>query len=126
MPDAIGFDVYGTLVDPLGMSQHLEAAAGHLAGQMSRVWRDKQIESTFRRALMQKYENFDVCTEQALVFAAKSLKLDLKDEDLAALMEAYRRLPSFSGALPAIRSLRAAGFKLAAFSNGVESSPRSA
>jgi 2-haloacid dehalogenase len=124
MPDAIGFDVYGTLVDPLGMSQHLEAAAGRLAGQMARLWREKQIEYTFRRALMQKYENFDVCTEQALVFAAKSLKLDLKDEDRAALMEAYRRLPSFSEALPAIRSLRAAGFKLAAFSNGVESSLR--
>jgi 2-haloacid dehalogenase len=94
MPDAIGFDVYGTLVDPLGMSQHLEAIAGDLAGQMGRLWREKQIEYTFRRALMQQYENFDVCTQQALVFAANSLKLGLRDEDRAALMEAYRRLPA--------------------------------
>lgn len=125
MPDAIGFDVYGTLVDPLGMAAHLEAMAGHLAGQMAQRWREKQIEYTFRRALMQKYENFDVCTDQALIFAANSLNLELQDEDRAKLLEAYRRLPAFPDALPAIRSLRAAGFKLAAFSNGVESSLRS-
>jgi 2-haloacid dehalogenase len=124
MPDAIGFDVYGTLVDPLAMRTHLEAVAGDLAGQMARLWREKQIEYTFRRALMQKYENFDVLTEQALIFATNSLKLDLQDADRAALIEAYRRLPPFPDALPAIRSLRGAGFKLAAFSNGVESSLR--
>ncbi|HET7100369.1 MAG TPA: haloacid dehalogenase type II [Terriglobia bacterium] len=124
MRDAIGFDIYGTLVDPLGMSRHLEAVAGDLAGPMARLWREKQIEYTFRRALMQKYENFDVSTEQALVFAANRLKLNLREEDRAALMETYRRLPPFPDALPAIRSLRAAGFKLAAFSNGVETSLR--
>jgi 2-haloacid dehalogenase len=124
MPVAIGFDVYGTLVDPLGMAAHLEAVAGDLAGQMAQRWREKQIEYTFRRALMQKYENFDVCTEQALVFAANTLNLELRDDDRATLLEAYRRLPSFPDALPAIRSLKAAGFKLAAFSNGVESSLR--
>jgi 2-haloacid dehalogenase len=124
MPDAIGFDVYGTLVDPLAMRTHLEAVAGDLAGQMSRLWREKQIEYTFRRALMQEYENFDACTERALVFAANSLKLNLHEEDRATLLEAYRRLPPFPDALPAIRGLRGAGFKLAAFSNGVEASLR--
>jgi 2-haloacid dehalogenase len=124
MPGAIGFDVYGTLVDPLEMRSHLEAIAGDLAGQMARLWREKQIEYTFRRALMQKYENFDVSTEQALIFAANSLKLNLREEDRAKLIEAYRRLPAFPDALPAIRTLKSAGFKLAAFSNGVEASLR--
>jgi 2-haloacid dehalogenase len=124
MPDAIGFDVYGTLVDPLEMSHHLEAIAGDLAPQMARLWREKQIEYTFRRALMQKYENFDVCTRQALAFAANILKVNLQDDDRAALLEAYRSLPAFPETLPAIRSLKEAGFKLAAFSNGVEASLR--
>ncbi len=125
MPDAIGFDVYGTLVDPLAMRTHLKGFAGDLAGQMAELWREKQIEYSFRRALMLKYENFDVCTAQALVFAANSLKLNLRDEDRAALLGAYRRLPPFPDALPAIRNLKGAGFKLAAFSNGVETSLRS-
>lgn len=124
MPDAIGFDVYGTLVDPQAMRTQLEAIAGNRAGQMAQLWREKQIQYTFRRALMQKYEDFDVCTEQALTFAASSLKLNLRDEDRAKLIEAYRRLPPFADVLPAICSLKQAGFKLAAFSNGVEASLR--
>lgn len=124
MPDAIGFDVYGTLVDPQAMRTQLEAVAGNRAGQMAQLWREKQIQYTFRRALMQTYENFDVCTEQAFTFAAKSLKINLRDDDRAKLIEAYQRLPAFPGVLPAIRSLKQAGFKLAAFSNGVESSLR--
>lgn len=124
MPDAIGFDVYGTLVDPHAMRMQLEAVVGDLAGQMAQLWREKQIQYSFRRALMQKYENFDVCTEQALAFAANSLKLDLRDDDREKLIDAYRRLPPFADVLPAIRSLKQAGFKLAAFSNGVESSLR--
>jgi 2-haloacid dehalogenase len=124
MHDAIGFDVYGTLVDPLAMRTQLETVAGKLAGQMAQLWRTKQIEYTFRRALMQNYENFDVVTEQALMFAVKSLKLNLRDEDRAALIEAYLRLPPFPDALPAIRNLKEAGFKLAAFSNGAENSLR--
>jgi len=124
MPDAIGFDVYGTLVDPQAMRTQLEAVAGDRAGQMAQLWREKQIQYTFRRALMQKYENFDVCTEQALTFSAKSLKLNLRDDDRATLIEAYRRLSAFPDALPAIRSLKQAGFRLAAFSNGVEASLR--
>ncbi len=53
MPHAIGFDVYGTLVDPLAMRTHLEAVVGEHAGQMAQLWLEKQIEYTFRRALMQ-------------------------------------------------------------------------
>lgn len=124
MPDAIGFDVYGTLVDPQAMRTQLETVAGDLAGQMAQLWREKQIQYTFRRALMQKYENFDVCTHQALTSAANSLKLDLRDDDRAKLIEAYRHLPPFPDVLPGIRSLKQAGFKLAAFSNGVEASLR--
>ena len=124
MPDAIGFDVYGTLVDPHAMRAQLEAVAGDRAGQMAQLWREKQIQYSFRRALMQKYENFDVCTQQALTFAANSLKLNLRDDDRAKLIEAYRRLPAFPDVVPAIRSLKQAGFKLAAFSNGVEASLR--
>src|SRR5690242_14847540 len=124
MPDAIGFDVYGTLVDPQAMRTQLETIAGDRAGQMAQLWRDKQIQYTFRRALMQKYENFDVCTAQALTFAAKSLKLNLGNDARAKLIEAYRRLSAFPDALLAIRSLKQAGFRLAAFSNGVEASLR--
>ena len=74
MPDAIGFDIYGTLVDPLEMNEHLLPYAGEKADRFSELWRNKQIEYTFRRSLMREYEDFDVCTRQALVFAARALE----------------------------------------------------
>jgi len=74
MPGAIGFDIYGTLVDPLEMNEHLRPLVGDdLTDRFSELWRDKQIEYTFRRALMRRYENFGVCTRQALVYTASVL-----------------------------------------------------
>ncbi len=65
MYQAIGFDIYGTLVDPLEMNEHLRPLVGKdLADRMSELWRNKQIEYTFRRALMRRYENFGYCTRR--------------------------------------------------------------
>ncbi len=53
----IGFDVYGTLVDPLGMERPLEAHVGERALQFASAWRQHQLDSAFRRALMRRYAN---------------------------------------------------------------------
>jgi 2-haloacid dehalogenase len=52
-PPALGFDVYGTLVDPLEMDEHLRSLVGEKAGRFSDLWREKQIEYSWRRALAQ-------------------------------------------------------------------------
>ena len=45
MPHAIGFDIYGTLVDPLEMNEHLRPLVGEdLADRMSELWRSKRVE----------------------------------------------------------------------------------
>ncbi|MDQ3637877.1 MAG: hypothetical protein M3426_07765 [Actinomycetota bacterium] len=50
MPGAIGFDIYGTLVNPLEMNEHLRPIVGeNLADRFSELWRKEQIEYTFRR-----------------------------------------------------------------------------
>src|SRR5271169_1794069 len=51
----IGFDVYGTLVDPLGMERPLVAHVGQQAAfKFAAAWRQHQLESAFRRALMRR------------------------------------------------------------------------
>ena len=41
MPSAIGFDIYGTLVDPLEMNEHLRPVVGEkLADRFSELWRN--------------------------------------------------------------------------------------
>ena len=62
----IAFDVYGTLIDTQGVVSELRALAGDRADVFAQTWREKQLEYTFRRGLMRRYENFAVCTRQAL------------------------------------------------------------
>ena len=65
----LGFDVYGTLVDPFGMERQLESLFGDRGSGICALWRQKQLEYSFRRGIMRCYEDFDACTERALSFA---------------------------------------------------------
>jgi 2-haloacid dehalogenase len=124
LPRAIGFDIYGTLVDPLDMNEHLRPLAGDDADAMSATWRQKQLEYTFRRGLMKKYENFGVCTKQALDFAAESFGVSLSDDERTKLIEEYQNLHAFPDVAPGLEKMKANGHRLAAFSNGVEATAR--
>lgn len=62
----LAFDVYGTLIDTHGIKVELEKYAGEKAGEFSEMWRNKQLEYSFRRGLMQNYKNFAECTKDAL------------------------------------------------------------
>src|SRR6266481_3390741 len=124
MAIGIGIDIYGTLVDPLEMNVHLRPLAGAAAEKLAELWRTKQLEYTFRRASMGKYENFDVCSRQALNFAFESLQIDLPAQDRERLIEQYESLPTYPDAVSGLKRLRVAGYKTVAFSNGVEGTLR--
>jgi 2-haloacid dehalogenase len=121
---ALAFDVYGTLVDPLGMEHQLKALFGERGGAMSSLWRQKQLEYSFRRGLMECYENFDACTQRALQFTLRTFKVDLSEREQSQLLSDYLNLPAFPDALSALQALQASGYLLLAFSNGVENSLR--
>lgn len=121
---AIGFDVYGTLVDPLEMQRRLRALLGGQAGPFAVLWREKQLEYSFRRGLMRRYVSFDVCTAQALRYVIAALGVDISAADQMRLLEQYRELQAFPDAIPAIERLEAAGHTVVAFSNGVEATVR--
>ena len=125
MPHTIGFDIYGTMVDPLEMNEHLRPLVGEgLADRFSELWRNKQIEYAFRRALMRRYEDFDICTKQALVFAAHALGVELSEENQEKLVEEYQNLRPFPDVVPGLEAMREGGHALVAFSNGVEATTR--
>ncbi|QIN78680.1 haloacid dehalogenase type II [Rubrobacter marinus] len=126
MPGAIAFDVYGTLVDPLEMGERLRPVVGEgLAESMAKLWREKQLEYTFRRALMRRYEDFDACTRQALDYAIEALGAELSGADRERLISEYVNLSPFADVAPGLEEMRAAGHALVAFSNGVEATLRS-
>jgi 2-haloacid dehalogenase len=118
------FDVYGTLIDPFHMEEHLRAAFGEKAKEASELWRGKQIEYSFRRALMKKYRPFDTCTAQALRFVSAQLGVSLSEEAQAHLLSKYQQLPAYPDVIGALDQLAARGCTIAACSNGTESAVR--
>ena len=62
----IAFDVYGTLINTDGVESQLREWIGSQAELFSKTWRSKQLEYSFRRGLMRRYETFSVCTRHAL------------------------------------------------------------
>jgi 2-haloacid dehalogenase len=115
---AIGFDVYGTLVDPLGISGELRRFVGDDADRMAQLWRTTQLEYTWRRSLMGLYEPFSTCTAQALEYASRSLGHQLAPDEVAGLLKAYRELPAFADAAQGLARMRDGGNRMVAFSNG--------
>jgi len=120
----VAFDVYGTLVDPAGMVDQLRRSFGTQAAAAAQLWRDKQLEYSFRRALMRRYTDFDVCTEQALRYVGAQLGVHLDESEQHALLGAYRHLPAFPDVKIALERLVGAGCKLVALTNGTERSVR--
>ena len=118
MTTTLAFDVYGTLIDPFGISTKLHEYVGDQAPQFAQTWRDKQIEYLFRRALMHEYRDFPTCTRQALEFTNERLQTDLSDAGKDTLMEKYRVLPPYPDVPEALQKLKTANFRMYAFSNG--------
>ena len=120
MQPYLAFDVYGTLVDPMGMSELLACDARDATQSVSTMWREKQLEFSFRKGLMRAYEDFGVCTRQALRYSMASHGLTLTKKREDELMAAYLQLPAFDDALPALRALEG-NYLMFAFSNGTQS-----
>ena len=114
----IAFDVYGTLIDTDGVVAQLREWIGSQADVFSQTWRSKQLEYSFRRGLMRRYENFAVCTRQALDYCCVEYDVSFSAEQKDALLQSYRALPAFSDADESLVALKAGGHRLFAFSNG--------
>ena len=118
MTTTLAFDIYGTLIDTHGVKASLETMIGDMAGSFSNMWRDKQLEYSFRRGLMQNYQDFSVCTRDALEYCCMQLGQDLSSEQKHKLMQEYRRLPAFPDVEPCLESLTGQDYRIFAFSNG--------
>jgi 2-haloacid dehalogenase len=99
------FDAYGTLFDVHSVvSLADEIFPGH-GPALSQLWRTKQLEYTWQRTLMGRYEDFAVITRDALDYSCRALKLELKSADSRRLMDAYRSLSPYPEARAALESL---------------------
>jgi 2-haloacid dehalogenase len=111
------FDAYGTVFDFASAAQSCRDALGDRTAQLTTLWRDKQLQYTWLRAVQGRHADFWQVTGDALDFALDTL--GLADAGLRArLMDLYLALEAFPEVPDVLRRLKAAGMRTAILSNG--------
>jgi 2-haloacid dehalogenase len=113
---AVAFDAF-PILDPRPIFAFAESLFPGKGTELGNLWRTRQFEYTWLRTVGQRYVDFWRVTEDALVFAAKSLGLELSSDTREQLMGKYLELKAWPDAAPALRSLKQAGIRMAFLSN---------
>jgi 2-haloacid dehalogenase len=114
------FDAYGTLFDFAAAARGCRDVLGDGIDELTVLWRDKQLQYTWLRALQGRHTEFWQVTGDALDFALETLGIEkpgLRDR----LMNLYLTLDAFPEVPDTLTRLRQAGLRTAILSNG---SPR--
>jgi 2-haloacid dehalogenase len=115
---ALAFDAYGTLFDVFSVTSLCETLFPGSGNALAQLWRAKQLQYSLLRSLMGRHKDFWQLTEDGLVYAAASLKLELTPEKRQRLLDAYLTLAAFPDVKPGLTALKTKGLRLAILSNG--------
>ncbi len=111
------FDAYGTLFDFNSAVDRCRDSIGERADELSALWRQKQLQYTWLRSLMGRYEDFWQVTGAALDYAMSAV--GLSDPELRArLMQLYLALEAYPDVRKPLETLKEAGLRTAILSNG--------
>ena len=113
---AVVFDAYGTLYDIQSVAAVTENAFPGYGEIITQIWRIKQLEYTWLRSLMRRYEDFSVITADSLAYTLRVLGLKSDAAAFERIMDKYLRLDLYPDAAAALAAMR--GNKLAILSNG--------
>jgi 2-haloacid dehalogenase len=113
---AIAFDGF-SIIDPRPVAAKTEELFPGRGLELGNAWRTRQFEYTWLRTLGGNYADFWQVTAESLVFAARSLKIDLSADQRDQLMQSYLQLKAWPDVLPALKQLRDAGIRMAFLSN---------
>lgn len=113
---AVVFDAYGTLYDIQSVASVTEQAFPGYGEAITQIWRMKQLEYTWLRSLMDRYEDFSTVTHESLRYTLDALGLSCNTATFASIMDKYLDLDPYPDAEATLAALK--GRKLAILSNG--------
>jgi 2-haloacid dehalogenase len=111
------FDAYGTLFDFASAAKRCRDLLGDNTDKLTALWRDKQLQYTWLRALQGRHADFWQVTADALDFALETLAID-RSATRERLMNLYLTLDVFPEVPDVLRQLKQAGLRTAILSNG--------
>ncbi|MGM4932848.1 haloacid dehalogenase type II [Tardiphaga sp. 1201_B9_N1_1] len=110
------FDAYGTLYDVQSVEGVIDEAYPGYGEVITQIWRLKQLEYTWLRSLMSRYEDFAQITHDSLQYALTVLGLRPDANTLKLIMDKYVHLDLYPDAKQSLERLK--DFRLAILSNG--------
>jgi 2-haloacid dehalogenase len=113
---AVVFDAYGTLYDIQSVAAVTEEAFPGYGEIITQIWRIKQLEYTWLRSLMRRYQDFSVITRDSLGYTLRCLGLESDPEAFERIIGKYLHLDLYPDAMAALAAMRYR--KLAILSNG--------
>jgi 2-haloacid dehalogenase len=116
---AIGFDAF-TIFNPFSVDAVMEENFPGKGTQLASAWRTRIFEYCWLRTLNGTYVDFWQILDNALVFAFKAAKLELKPHVQPRLMDAFLQMKPWPDSVAALKSIRDAGIRLAYVSNLTE------
>lgn len=113
---AVVFDAYGTLYDIQSVADVTEQAFPGYGEIVTQIWRIKQLEYSWLRSLMHRYQDFSAVTRESLAYTLRCLGLKHDADVFERIMEKYLHLDLYPDAMAALAAMR--DRKLAILSNG--------
>jgi 2-haloacid dehalogenase len=113
---AVVFDAYGTLYDVQSVAAITDEAFPGYGEIITQIWRLKQLEYTWLRSLMRRYEDFSIITRDSLAYTLRCLGLKYDPGVFERIMGKYVHLDLYPDAMTTLAALK--DRKLAILSNG--------
>src|SRR5260370_41719335 len=95
---AVVFDAYGTLYDIQSVAAITDEAYPGYGEIITQIWRLKQLEYTWLRSLMRRYEDFSVITRESLTYTLRCLGLKNDSGVFERIMDTYVHLDPYPDA----------------------------
>jgi 2-haloacid dehalogenase len=113
---AVAFD-YFVIFDPNSVVPKVETVFPGKGLEFTKAWRAKQFEYGFLRSITDRHDDFFKVTEDALVYTAEAMKLELSPRDRQVLLDAYLTLTPWPDAIAGLKALKASGVRIITIAN---------
>jgi 2-haloacid dehalogenase len=113
---AVAFD-YFVLFNPDSIVSAVERIGPGKGREFTNLWRTRQFEYSWLRSITNRYVDFSAITEDALVYTADAMNLELTASQKRQLLDAYLHLTPWPDAADALRRLQESDVRVITIAN---------
>jgi 2-haloacid dehalogenase len=113
---AVAFD-YLVLFNPDSVISAVEQVSPGNGREFTNLWRTRQFEYSWLRSITGRYVDFSEVTDDALVYTARAMKVELTASQERRLLDAYLHLTPWPDSAGALQRLRDSGVRVITLAN---------